>query len=116
MKEHIRKISFLIDKNELKLLEEACLYGADANRVIKNAVSENEKLRLEFYYEDLDDLADYIAHCANHEKSESKQRKWDKLYDKISNLLELSEDIHHDRKEDIFCVGLCTEWHISLSL
>ncbi len=101
MKKQIRKISFLIDKNDIRLLKEACLYGAGARNVIKNAISENGKFRLDFYYEELDDLAGYIAHCANHEKSESKQRRWDKFYDKINGLLRLSENMYHHKEENI---------------
>lgn len=75
MNEPIRKIAFLVDKNELKLLEEACLYGADADKNLEKAVKEGDKHRIEFLYEELDDLAGYIAHCANHEESERKQDK-----------------------------------------
>lgn len=74
-------------------MEESCLYGAGADKHIKTAVSEDGKYRLEFLYEELDDLAGYIASCANHEESESKQIKWDKLYYKINSLLKLSKNM-----------------------
>ncbi len=74
-------------------MEESCLYGAGADKHIKTAVREDDKYRLEFLYEELDDLAGYIANCANHEESESKQSKWDKLYDKINSLLKLSKNM-----------------------
>jgi len=95
MKKGIRKISFLVDKQEMKLLEESCLYGAGADKHIKMAVREDDKYRLEFLYEELDDLVGYVAHCANHEESESKESKWDKLYDKINSLLKLSKNMFH---------------------
>ncbi|MDI6809017.1 MAG: hypothetical protein QME66_08560 [Candidatus Eisenbacteria bacterium] len=82
-----KKISFLIDRNEFKLIEESCLFGASAERNLKRAVKEADKYRIEFSYRELDDLAGYIAHCANHEESEYKQRKWYKLQDKVEGLL-----------------------------
>lgn len=100
LKEPIYKISFLVDKNELKLLKEACLCGAGADKNIKNAVKEGDKYHIEFLCEELDDLAGYIASCANHEKSESKQHKWDKLFGKIDGLLELSKNLSHRIKHD----------------
>jgi len=67
MKEPVRKIAFLIDKKELDLLNEACLYGADADKNLAKAVKEGDKFRLEFLFDELDDLAGYVAHCANDE-------------------------------------------------
>ncbi|MBL7131333.1 MAG: hypothetical protein ISS45_08040 [Candidatus Omnitrophica bacterium] len=90
-KEPIRKIAFLVDKKELKLLEEACLYGAYADKNLEKAVKEGGKFRLEFLFDELEDLAGYIASCANHEKAEGKQDRWDKLGDRIEGLLRLSD-------------------------
>src|SRR3989338_6570314 len=99
MKEPIRKIAFLVDKKELDLLNEACLYGADADKNIKKAVKEGDKLRLEFMFDELDDLAGYIASCANHEETKRKQDKWDKLSDKIEGLLRLSDRMSRDNNQ-----------------
>lgn len=96
---HVRKIAFLVDKNEFKLLEEACLYGADADSNLKKAVREDGKYRLEFLFHELDDLSGYIAHCANDEESERKQDKWDKLSDKIEGLLRLSDRMSRDNNQ-----------------
>ena len=52
----------------------------------------NHKYRVEFLYEELDDLAGYLAVCANDEESKSRRYKWDKLFDKIEQLLKLSEN------------------------
>lgn len=93
MSKQIRKIAFLVDENEFKLLQEACLYVADVEKNLKKAVKENDKYRIEFLYDELDDLAGYIAHCANHEKSPGKQKRWDKLSDKIERLLILSDKL-----------------------
>ena len=82
-----KKISFLVDKSEFKLIEESCLFGASAECNLKRAVKEAGKYRIEFSFQELDDLVGYIAHCGGHEESEYKQRKWDKLYDKIECLL-----------------------------
>ena len=101
MGEPIRKIAFLVDKREFKLLEEVCLYGADADKNLEKAVKEGDKFRLEFLYDELDDLAGYIAHCANDEESERKQDKWDKLNDKIERLLKLSENMGKPQKHTI---------------
>lgn len=97
-KEPIRKIAFLVGKNELDLLREACLYGADADKNLEEAVKEGNKFRLEFLFDELDDLAGYIAHGANDEESERKQDKWDKLSDKIERLLKLSENMSRPQK------------------
>lgn len=88
---HIRKISFLLNKKEFDLIDEACLFCADADKNLEKSTIEKGKYRITFTYEELDDLAGFIAHCANHEGSEHKQDEWDKIYDKINNLLELSE-------------------------
>lgn len=101
MKEATREISFLATKNEIDLLEEACLFGADADGNIENVRKESGKYRITFLYEELDDLAGYIAHCGNHEESERKQKKWDRLYDKISGLLELSQKFNMRNKGPI---------------
>lgn len=89
----MRKIEFLVDKNEMRLIKEACLYGADADRNLKKAISQNDKYHVEFLYEELDNLAGYISHCANHEKSGRKQDKWDSLSDRVKGLLRLSDRI-----------------------
>lgn len=99
MSEPIRKIAFLVDKKEFKLLEEACLYCADADKHLERAVKEGDKFRLEFLYDELDDLAGYLAHCANHEESERQQDKWDKLSDKIEGLLKLSDRMSRNNNQ-----------------
>lgn len=93
MKKPIRKIAFLADKGEIKLIEESCRYGADADSQLEKAIKEGNKLKVEFSYDDLDDLAGYIASCANHEKSKRKQGKWDELSDRIEGLLKLSDGV-----------------------
>jgi hypothetical protein len=101
MTKTIRKIAFLADKNEFNLLKEVCLYGADADRNLEKAVKEGDKYHLEFSYEELDDLAGYIAHCANDEESERKQEKWDSLTSKIEGLLKLSDNMKKLQKHTI---------------
>lgn len=98
-KEPIRKIAFLVDKNELDFLNETCLYGADADKNLEKEVKEGDKFRLEFLYDELDDLSGYIAHCANHEELKRKQDKWDKLSDKIEGLLRLSDRMIRDNNQ-----------------
>lgn len=100
MSKPIRKIAFLVNKNELGLLHEACLYGAEAEKNLEQAVKEGDKFRLEFMFDELEDLAGYIAHCVNHEESKHKQDKWDKLSDKIERLLKLSENISKVKKQN----------------
>lgn len=99
MEEPIRKISFLLDKKEIKLIDEACMLGADADRNLKKAVKEGGRHRVEFLYEDLDNLLGYIAACANHEDNERKQDRWDTLYDRLQTLLDLSENMSKPRKQ-----------------
>jgi len=45
MEEPIRKISFLLDKKEIKLIDEACMYGASADSHLKKAVKEGDRHR-----------------------------------------------------------------------
>ncbi len=99
--EPIRKIAFLVNKSELELLHEACLYGVDADKNLEKGVKEGDKFRLEFMFDELDDLAGYIAHCANDEESERKQDKWDKLSDRIEGLLKLSENMSMPQKHTV---------------
>ena len=101
MTKPIRKIAFLVDKNEFNLLKKACLYGADADKNLEKAVKEGDKYHLEFSYEELDDLAGYVANCANDEESERKQEKWDNLADKIEGLLKLSDNMKKLQKHTI---------------
>lgn len=89
----IRKISFLVDARELELLEEACLYGADADDHLARAVIEKGRYRLAFLYDELDDVAGYVASCANHETAKAKRARWDALCGKLEALLRLSEHI-----------------------
>lgn len=93
MKSSGRKISFLVDKCELELLEEACDYGADADKNIDAVTPEKGQYRISFSYEELDDLAGFVAGCANHETSKRKRNQFDELYDKIDTLLKLSESL-----------------------
>lgn len=93
MKSSGRKISFLVDKKEMELIEEACLYGADADRNLDAAISEKSQYRISFFYEELDDLAGFVAACANHETSKRKKARFDELYDKINTLLGLSDSL-----------------------
>ena len=101
MKEPVRKIAFLIDKNELDLLNEVCLYGADVDKNLEKAVKEGNKFRVEFLFDDLDDLAGYVAHCANDEESKRKQDKWGKLSDRIEGLLRLSKNMLRTKKHTV---------------
>ena len=98
MEEPIRKISFLLDKKEIKLIDEACMLGSYADTNLKKSVKEGDRQRVEFLYEELDDLLGYIAACANHEDSERKQDRWDALYDRLQTLLDLSENMSKSRK------------------
>lgn len=93
MKSSGRKISFLVTKKELELLEKACDYGADADKNLDAAVPEKGQYQLTFSYEELDDLAGFVAGCANHETSKRKRERFDELYDKIDSLLNLSDSL-----------------------
>ena len=97
MPKRIRKLSFLLSKDELGLLREACLYGASAEGRLKRAVQEQGKVRLEFPYEELDDLAGHVASGANHETSSRKQARWDALAEKLESLLRLADTMQTGR-------------------
>lgn len=101
MKSSERKISFLVTKRELKLLEETCLYGADADANLETAVPEKDQYRLTFSYEELDDLAGFAAACANHETSRRKRDQFDELCDKINSFLKLSDSLRGRSLEDL---------------
>lgn len=83
------------------LLEEACLYGADADANLETAVSEKDQFRLSFSYEELDDLAGFVAACANHETSKRKRERFDELYDKIKSLLNLSDSLRGKSHQEL---------------
>ena len=91
MIDRTRDISLRVDKKEIELLEEACISGADADDNIKKAVKEKSGYRVLFSYEELDDLAGFVAGCANHEESSLKQERWDRLYNKIERLLKFND-------------------------
>jgi len=91
MIDRTRNISLFADKKEIELLEEACIHGADADENIENAVKEKGGYRIDFSYEELDDLADFVAERANNEGSSRKQERWGKLCDKIDSLLKFNE-------------------------
>jgi hypothetical protein len=87
-----QEISFLVDKSELKLLDDVTLLmHDDAERLIQRAKKEGEKYRLKFSYDELDEFLDFIAAEANHAESKKKQEKLDNLYDRLQGLLELSK-------------------------
>lgn len=65
----------------------------DAAEKVEQAVLQGNVCRLEFSYEDLDDLAGCVASCANHETSERKRATWDALGDKLERLLKLSDQM-----------------------
>ena len=87
----IRKIAFLVDARERELLEEACLYGADADEHLARAVREQGRYRLEFHADELDALIGALASCANHERSKVKRARWDALCERCEALARLSE-------------------------
>lgn len=85
----------------MKLLKEVCLYGAEADRDLEEAVVEKGKYRLSFSYEELDDFAGFVAASANHEKSHRKRDQFDKLCDKIESFLKLSDSLSGKSLEDL---------------
>ena len=92
MRNETQRITFLVTKNEMALLEEACEYGADADQNLELAIPvKDNKYQLYFLYEELDDLAGFVAASANHEESRKKQDQWDKLCDKIEKHLKAAE-------------------------
>lgn len=87
-----RQISFLVDKPNLKLLDDVTLLmHDDAERIIQRAKKEGAKFRLKFSYDELDEFLDFIAAEANHAESKKKEDKLDNLYGRLQGLLELSE-------------------------
>jgi hypothetical protein len=98
MMDRARNISLFVDEKEMVLLNEACLYAADADENIETAVKEKGGYRIYLSYDELDDLADSVAERSNNEESSRKQDQWDTLCDKIENLLKFNEpaDAHSD--------------------
>lgn len=91
MMDRTRDISLIVDKKELELLEEACIFGADADENIERAVKEKGGYRVLFSYEELDDLAGFVAGGADHEESSRNRERWDRLYNKIERLLRFND-------------------------
>ena len=75
-----RHISFLVDKNEIKLAEKACFWNPEVTKVFKEAKPEDDKFKVNFSYDLLDELVGFIAASANHEKSKYKEDELDKLF------------------------------------
>ena len=65
MKSSERNISLWVDKTEFDLIDQACEYGADAYPIIDKPKREKGKYKLSFSYEELDDLASFLASDAN---------------------------------------------------
>ena len=87
----------MVTNGELKLLEEICEYGADADEVLDAAKREGKQYRLTFSYEELDDLIDFVASSANNEESRSKEKKLGALFGKLDNLLKLSDNLKRSK-------------------
>lgn len=103
MPNRVRKISFLLSKDELRLVKEACLDGAAAEARLHRAIEEQGKCRLEFPYEELDDLAGHVASCGNHERSARKQAAWDALAEKLESLLRLADQMRSSQPSTPSC-------------
>lgn len=87
MKSSGQNISLLVDKAEFDLIDQACEYGADAYHIIDKTKREKGKYKLNFSYEELDDLASFLASDANPEESPEKEKKLNTLCDRIEDLL-----------------------------
>jgi hypothetical protein len=86
-----KEISFLVDKQELKLLNEIIIISEEIEKGISHAKQEDDNYRLKLSYDDLDELLGFVAAEANHEKSVKRQDRLDNLCDKLKGLLEFSE-------------------------
>ncbi len=97
-----QEISFLVDKSELKLLDDVTLLmHDDAERIIRRAKKEGAKFRLKFSYDELNEFLDFIAAEANHAETKRKEDKLDSLYDRLQRMLELSELVKKHGKAKI---------------
>ncbi len=86
-----QEISFLVDKQEFKLLSEIIIVNEEIDDSLECAKLEGDKYRLKFSYDTIEELLGFLAAASNHEKSELKQERLDKLYDRIEGLIKLSE-------------------------
>lgn len=86
-----RQISFLVDKQELKLLNEIIIVDEEIDDSLERAKLDGDKYRLKFSYDAIEELLGFLAAASNHEKSERKQERLDKLYDRIERLIKLSK-------------------------
>ncbi len=86
-----QEISFLVDKQELKLLNEIIIVNEEIDKSLERVKLNGDKYRLKFSYDAIEELLGFLAASANHEKSERKQERLDKLYDKIEGLIKLSK-------------------------
>ena len=92
MKSSERNISLLVDKTEFDLIDQACEYGADAYPIIDKTKREKGKYKLSFSYEELDDLAGFLASDANPEESPEKEKKLNALCVRIEDLIKVSKE------------------------
>lgn len=100
MKNSGRKITFLVSKTEMQLLENAHQYGADVLAVLDEAESEKGGWKISFSYEQLDDLAAFLAEDGNPEGSAAIQKKLDLLCGRIKKLLALSDSLREKNAVD----------------
>lgn len=107
MKDKARNISLWVNKQEFALLDEACLFGADADENLDNPEKEKGGYRIYFTSEELDDLAGFVAAGANHETSRRNQERWDKLYAKIESLLKFNDSANYPPCHQIQQVQQC---------
>ncbi len=86
-----QEISFLVDKQELKLLNEIIIVDEEIDDSLERAKLKGDKYRLKFSYDAIEELLGFLAAASNHEKSERKQERLDKLSDRVEKLIKLSE-------------------------
>ena len=91
------KISFLLTKTELKLLEgilylEPCLVDG-----VKNAKAESGKYRVEFSGDDLAECLGALSYSSSYTHSRIKKEELHSLYDKIKDYLTISQGLRRSR-------------------
>ncbi|MCD4779949.1 MAG: hypothetical protein K8S27_05295 [Candidatus Omnitrophica bacterium] len=88
------QISFLLTKDEKKLLNDQLLLDPEFEEIIDNAEEEDGQFRLEISEEDLDEGLNSLAACANHAASKRAQKKSDDLFEKLSRYLTLIRNMN----------------------
>ncbi|RKY37301.1 MAG: hypothetical protein DRP78_01435 [Candidatus Omnitrophota bacterium] len=115
MRNHIRKISFLLTKFEFDLLDKISCSGADIAENIEKVKKQGTKFKITFLHEELDDLVAFMDNNIFFEETKLQKKRLIKLQTRVATLLnfmnsikkpEIKGEQHCNLKYYIFAVSV----------